>query len=328
MASDCLGLDIGSFSVKFAQIRNKPFSKEKFVSFAISPIKEDGGKDKIIEAIQTSYKELNTNNHKVNLSVSGVNIITRYITLPRIKESDLRKALEFELEKFLPYKKEDMIIDHSILTSLPGDKVLILLVASDKGFIQERINLVKEAGLEPQSINIDALALTETFKALPNKPKGLIALLDIGYRLTKLVIIENDIPYFSRDIEMGEHNVIEAIVKRMGIKPEEARKIAYQNEKSEILDKVMTYDVGGFSSELSLSFQYCERNLDKKIEQIFLTGGGSKITILRESLKKISNIKKVDFLNIAEGFKFASSINKDQIDQKSFLLGVAIGLAL
>ncbi|MCM8801398.1 MAG: pilus assembly protein PilM [Candidatus Omnitrophica bacterium] len=328
MASDYLGLDIGSFNVKFAQIKSRSFSKHRFISFAISSIKDGAGKDRIIEAIKTGYKQLNTNNRKVNISVSGLNIITRYMTLPRIKESDLRRALEFELEKFSPYKREDMIIDYSILTSLPGDRILILLVASDKNFIQDRIALVKEAGLEPQSVNIDALALTETFKALPNQPKGLIALLDIGYRLTKLIIIENNIPYFSRDIEIGEYNVIESIAKRMGIKPEEAKKIAYQNEKSEILDKVLIYDIGNFSTELSLSFQYCERTLDKKVEQILITGGGSNIGILVESLKKISNIKSVDFLNIAEGFKFASSLEPVQLKQKSLLLAIAIGLAL
>jgi len=323
-----LGLDIGNFSVKFAQIKTSPFSKQRFVSFAITPVKDDSSRDKIIEAIKTSYKELAGDSKNVNISICGSNIITRYIILPRIGNRDLRKALEFELEKYIPYKKEDMVIDYNKLTNLPNNKTLVLFVATERRFIQERVNLVKDAGLQPKSINIDALALNETFKALPYKSKGAVAVLDIGYKLSKLIVLENDVPYLSRDIESGEYNIIQATAKRMGIDFQKAKEVAYKaDENLGEIAKVITYDARSLLDELLMSFEYCERTLEKKVSQLYLTGGGSRNKILLESLKRTQNLK-IDFLDITQSLKFYSSLNSEELKEKSYLLAVAIGLAL
>lgn len=329
--STALGLDIGSFSVKIVQIRISSFSKKKKIAFSIVPIKGDRSKDKVVEAIKEAYKNLAVDTKKVNISVYGQNIVMRYVVLPVMKSTDLQKSLEFELDKYIPYKKEDAAIEYYKLANLSDNRMIVLLVAALRSTISERISLVKEAGLEPQSINVDALALSEAIKVIPSRSKAVVAVLDVGYRFCKLLVLENDIPYFSRDINTGEYDIIQAISNKMGLPYENALALGCNPaDKLADITKAVMYVLNSLSDELSLSFEYCDRNLEKKVSCLYLTGGGSKVVVLQEYLKKALKFK-IDFLDPLQNFTVSlpeKPGNADLIKESKALLSVAVGLAL
>lgn len=323
-----IGLDIGNFSVKIAQIKTPRFSKDKFLSFAVVPISGDRTDAKVIEAIKQAYKNLSADSRQINLSLCGPNIIVRYIILPQMNQKDLAKALSFELEKYVPHKKDSVISESHILANLPNNKSIVLLVVAEKDAIQQKVNLVKEAGLLPCSVNIDSLALSEAFKASLPGAKKTVALLDIGYRLSKLVVLEKDMPYFSRDIATGEFNIIQMISKGMDIDFDTAKQLEYDpQDKGPEITKIIKAELNSLIDEISLSFEYCERNLEIKVDSLFLTGGGARIKFLLESMERIPNLR-VGFLNPTASFKVSSSLGAERLKEYSHLLGIAIGLAL
>jgi len=327
-SSVCLGLDIGNFSVKLAQIKKKSLSKERILSFAVAPIKGEKTRDRIIEAIRQACDNLATDSKKVNLSIGGPNIIIRYLVLPWMKEGDLSKALEFELERYIPFKREEAVIDYHVLGKLLNNQIIVLLAAAERWLIQERVNLIKDAGLEPQLINIDAIALTEAFKAASPHAKGAVGFLDIGYRVSKLIVLERDIPYFSRDIEIGEHDIIQTVSEKIGIDFNLAKQWAYySDDKIKEIAEVTKLTINTLLNELSLSFEYCERNLEKKVGQLYLSGGGSKIKVLLDALEKAQGLK-VNNLDPTQGFRLSSSITAEDLKEYAHLLAVAIGLAI
>ncbi|RJO65202.1 MAG: type IV pilus assembly protein PilM [Candidatus Omnitrophota bacterium] len=323
-----IGLDIGSFSVKLALIRKTTLKKETFLSVAIAPIKNAPSREGIIEAIKEVFSQVKTDCRKINLSVCGPNVVMRYIILPHMKEKDLFKSLEFELEKYIPYKKEEVMTDYRILAKLANNKILVLLVAVERGFIQERVDLVKELGFEPQLINVDSLALVEAFKATNPSFKGVAAILDIGYKISKLVVLDNDVPYFSRDIETGEYEIAQTISEKFGIPFEKARALAYEpQEKREQVAEAVNLVLSNILEEINLSFEYCERNLEKKVEYMFLSGGGCRISVLFDSFKHMPGLR-LEFLDPTRGFKLVPPLTEESIKAHAPLLGVAIGLAL
>ena len=323
-----IGLDIGNFNIKIAQVKKRRFSKERVLSFAIVPIGGDKSKDRIIEAIKEACKNLGLDSKKVNLSIAGPCIMMRYIIIPSMSEKELSQSLEVELEKYIPYKGEDVVVDHRILTKLSDNQILVLLVAAERKLINERVNLIKDAGLEPQLINVDALALIEAFRVILPRPKGVVAILDIGYQLSKLVVMEDDIPYFSRDIETGEYDIIQMISEKMNIDFDLAKEWGYHpKDKLKEITEIVKPGIDNLLDELFLSFEYCERNLEKKVEQLYLSGGGSKVKVLLESIEKNPNLK-IDFWESTQGFKISPSITNEELKEYSPLLAVAIGLAL
>jgi type IV pilus assembly protein PilM len=326
-----LGLDIGSFSVKMAQVKTSSFSKKMSLSFSLAPVRGDKSREKVIEAIKEAYRNLGADTKKVNISIYGQNIVMRYVVLPSMTKEDLHKSLEFELEKYIPYKKEDAVIEYYKLANLSDSKMIVLLVAALRRSVIDRVNLVKEAGLEPQSVNVDALVLSETIKTFPTRTKGVVALLDVGHRFSKLVVMENDVPYFSRDVITGEYNIMQAISNKLGVTYDNAKELGCNpGDKLDEITKAITYELNSLVDELSLSFEYCDRNLEKKVTRLFLTGGGSKVKILSEYLKKIPNLK-IEFLDPVQNFKISSSIRAEDaalLKEYSSLLSVAVGLAL
>lgn len=327
-SSGRLGLDIGNFNVKMTQLKPVRFSKDRQLSFAVVPIKGDRTNLNIIDAIKEAYQNIGSDSREVNLSVCGPNVIVRYIILPKMDQSDLNKALTFELEKYVPHKKDSVTSEFHTLATLPNNKSLVLLVAADKGVITQRTNLIKEAGLVPVSVNIDALALSEVFKVCQVPSKKTVALLDMGYRLSKLVVLEKSTPYFSRDISTGEFNIIQMISKGMDLDFDTAKSLEHDpQDKAAEISKIIKAELNSLIDEISLSLEYCERNLEIKVDTLYLTGGGTGIKFLLESLERIPNLK-VEFLEPAQSFKVSSSINGERLKEVAHLLAVSIGLAL
>lgn len=140
-----IGLDIGNFSIKIAQIKKKRFSQNKVLSFAVVPIGGDKSPNQVIQAVKQAYKQGGFESKKVNISIGAPDTIIRYIILPAMTKSDLLKSLDFELERYIPYKKEDMVINSRILIKISNNKMIVLLVAVESRFIQERITQIKKA---------------------------------------------------------------------------------------------------------------------------------------------------------------------------------------
>jgi type IV pilus assembly protein PilM len=331
MPTTSIGVDIGSYSVKVAQIKEKRLSDKRSLSFGIKEIKPQKSHEGIVQAIKTVCDEIKIDSNKANLSIYGPDIIMRYITLPALETFDLSHCLEFELERYIPGKqKSNMVIDYKILYRLPNHQMVVLLIALERRVIEERISLIKEAGLLPNSLNVDCLALMEAFKALPtpNKDKDVVAILDIGYLVSKLVVFQDDTPYFSRDIaSSGVYNFLQLMSENMGIELAHAKELLFnpQDKTKEIFEAIKA-NLNSLIDELRLSFEYCSRNLQKRVNRLFFSGGGSKIKMLNETLTTSLNLK-ASVLDVTAAFT-TPSLSQDKLRELSHLIPVAVGLAV
>jgi type IV pilus assembly protein PilM len=326
-----LGVDIGSYSVKVAQIKGKQFSEKKFLSFAVKDIPQPRSPETIVAALRLACEEIKIDSNKANLSLYGPEIIMRYITLPALETFDLSHCLEFELERYIPGKqKSNMVIDYKILYRLPNNQMMVLLIALEKQIMEERINLIKGAGLVPQRVNLDCLALIDAYKtlAVPHKNQEVVAILDIGYTVSKLVVFHGDTPYFSRDITIGVFNFLELISENMGLVQAAASDLIFNpKDKTKEVFEAIRLNLNSLNDELRLSFEYCGRNLQKKVNQLFLSGGGSKIRMLDEPLATSLNVK-VDLLDVTQSFIVPSTLKQERLKEGAPLISVAIGLAV
>jgi len=323
-AEDTIGLDIGHFSVKAARVNRS--ANKMMLSFGLSVIDQAGSLG-VVNAIKDACSHLSVNTTSVNISVSGPKVIMRYLVLPAMQPRDLTKSLELEIEKYVPYKKEEVLLDYRVVNRLSNNQCVILLIAVERKFVDEKIKLVSDAGFKAGSINVDALSLREVFVAIMPAYKKPVAVLDVGYRLIKLLIMENNLPIFSRDIEVGEYEIAQIISKKLGVDFEQA-KIWGGDPETRASDKAILIkkEVNNILSELFLSFEYCERNLGKKIEQLYVAGGGSKLWVLMESLGRFPYLKS-EVLDLTQRFK-VDAAQDDTFKNYAYLLPIAVSLAL
>lgn len=293
-----IGLDIGSTYIKVIAIekKGKVVTLRKFAAKAINP-----GNDTFKE-VEEFAKSQGISGLSVNTSLSGPSLVMRYISLPRMNKDELKGALQFQAREIIPFPLEEMILDCAITQEETQDsKMQVAVAAVKKSAVEARVELLNKAGLAPNIIDIDCFCLANAFtfgrdpvnrEQSANKPVT-VGLLNIGYSVTNLVILENEALKFSRDIAFGsrEHNLSNLI------------------------------------AEISSSVDYYENQIGSQIEKIYLSGGSCVIPGTFDFISRHLNIPLVNS-DVFSGINIDPALDKDALTQKQGIFAVAMGLAL
>lgn len=320
-----VGLDIGTSAVKLVELK---FLKDtvELARFNLEPIQAD---------LSSQLKRI-APSQAINISVSGAQTVIRYIDLPRMNEDELKQALRFEVQKYIPFPINEVILDSYILKEdLSDNKMLVLVAVVKKEFINQRLKLIQEAGLKANIVDLDSLALINAFNFTYSKEEDAniknktIALLNIGASMSNLNILENGHPVLSRDIYIAGNNLTGKVQDTVGTDLKSAEELKPNIDK-EKLNKVVTVAesvISDLSKELRTSFDYYESQSTSSIIKIFLSGGGSKFPGLKDTLANLLGIE-VEYWDPLKKISIADNIDSKETKELSSQLAVAVGLAL
>ena len=321
-----VGLNIGVSSIKMVKLL---FAKDgvQLAGFCVEENQVDleSVLKKIIQA--HSIK-------RVNISVSGQQAITRYIEFPRMKLEELKQSLKFEAPKHIPFPFAEVNLDAYILRSdLPENKMKVLLAAVKKEYLNQRLKLLSNLDLDVGVVDVDSLALMNAFEFNYSQEENIknktLALLNIGSSTSNLNIMDSGYPALSRDVNIGGNNFTQKVADMLGLdfKAAEAMKTAKDKDKSDKVAKAIEPILAKLAQEVRSSFDYYESRSITSVEKIFLSGGGSLFSGVKETL---SNLLGLEVENWDPFRKIAWVVGKEQ-DKLKFLssqLAVAVGLAL
>ncbi|MFA5271447.1 MAG: type IV pilus assembly protein PilM [Candidatus Omnitrophota bacterium] len=312
MAKTLVGIDIGNCSVKITEL----IKKGKVVTLNACGLKTfpaGVSSDEQIKALKELHKELGITEKEVNISVCGKDIISRYVIFPPLSRDALIRSLKFEFEKYIPFPLNDCVVDIDIFDKRPDGRLNVLIVSAKKYFIQERLNLLKQGGFIPKFINIDSLSLYKTFTESPYFVKNSsFILLNLGYLITNMLIVNQKTPVFSRDIHIAGQNFTHAISERMDMSQDKAENLKCSPQVNSLLETTLAPDLNALVDEITLSIEYARKNYDlKEIKCVYISGGSSKLNgldkffenklkIRVESWNPFVTIKKIKNFEILE----------------------------
>lgn len=322
-----IGLDIGTSALKFCKVK---FSKEtaQLSDYCLLAIASNSAAD---EALRTITQRLDAKT--VNISLCGPSTIIRYVNFPRMSHDELKKALKFEAQKYIPFSSAEVNLDAAILKSdLADNKMLIAISAVKKDFIAQRLKLLETHGIKVNIADLDSLALMNAFNF--NYPKGAglpksLALLNIGSAFTNLNILEDGVPLLSRDINIAGSHFTGKIADNFAvdIPAAERMKIDPDREKiSEIAQNVESVLLN-LAAEIRVSFDYFESQSASSVSKIFLSGGGSLFSGLKDALANILSVE-VEYWDPLQHISPSSGLDQANLKSVSGRLAVAVGLAL
>ena len=322
-----LGLDIGSYNLKVAEIQIKGSSLE-IVGLGMKDIRESTD---LSSALQELLKETKITAKEANISLSGENVVARHISLPRMDEQELKKAMWFELEDHIPFKAEEVYFDYYVLGPEPNAKnrMRVFLVATKKEQLDTRVMLIRQAGLEPRLITMDALALMNTFYAnYPEKNLTNISLLNIGDKITNLLIMREHIPYFVRDTRFGGEAITALLQTKLELDKKGAEKLKYNLGKTagEVTQIIKTALIN-LLNEIFVSLDFYENLTEQRIDEIYVSGGSAQLVGLKEFLSGYLNLEIFD-LDPYKNFSLSPNISPEKAKEIAPYMAVAIGLAL
>jgi type IV pilus assembly protein PilM len=129
MAQVSLGLDIGSYSIKVAQLAKQ---RDNFVISGLGyTLIKDSGSANLAPAIKEALRQLKVATRKVNATIFSQGAVVRYVSLPLMGQKELTQAMDFEMERYVPFKPSDAFADYQILKEDPVTRNMkVLMVAA------------------------------------------------------------------------------------------------------------------------------------------------------------------------------------------------------
>lgn len=280
-----LGIDIGASAVKAMLLGpRRAGGLRPIINRQVVPL-TDGQDVDPAEAVKAAVAALQTPVRSAAMAVSGQWVIMRVVELPAMKPEEMRQALPFEAQRHLPFNIQDVVIDGVVLGPSDEHKNWVLIVACKKELIERRLDCAKRAGLELAILDVDAIAVANSFLAAPDAPsEGTRAVIDVGAQLTNLVVFRGRIPYLVRDIPWGGDKLLRAVGEQQGMEPAAAsQRLLEEAPPQEFVDAIKLMSEA-LVTELQLSFDYFENRFGQPPEDILVTGGLSQSKAFMQGL--------------------------------------------
>ncbi|UCD36414.1 MAG: type IV pilus assembly protein PilM [Nitrospiraceae bacterium] len=338
---DIIGLDIGSKHIKAVQLKaNKGSHRlERLGITTLQPeLIVDGSildSTHVVQAIKELIANTDIKAKNATLSVSGhSSVIIKRVSLPQMTEDELDEQIRFEAEQYIPFDIEDVSIDFQMLGPAEEENMMdVLIVAVKKDKINEYVSVVKEAGLTPVVVDVDAFALENIYELNYAVKEGAnVALVNIGASMININILKGGISVFTRDSSVGGNLLTEALQREFTVSYANAEKLK-QNEPVEGVSRedvkqtlARAYD--DIISEVSRSFDYFRDTTSyENIDEIILSGGVASSSDFCNALAERAGIE----VNVADPFKnieVPESFDREYLKKVSPIVTVAVGLAL
>jgi type IV pilus assembly protein PilM len=272
-------------------------------------------------------------------AVSGRSVIVRDVPMPDMPIDELRTALQFEADKYIPFETADVTMDcQKLETSASPEgaqqrEIKVRLVAVKRSVLDDHIRVLNEAGLKPFIVDYDSFALGNAFE-LQQILRGLelgkeaVALVDIGQTKTSINIVKGDRSLFTREVYVAGQDLTNAIGQRLSLEGAELETVKRNpGDRLNQLTEAVSTTVDDLGNEMSLSLDYFENQFDDKVGAIYVSGGGSLLPGVVDKFASLFDRQTLTW-DPTEGIPIGSSKVADlQLTELGPKLAIALGLA-
>jgi len=335
-----VGLDIGSNTVKLAEMESHANKSHRLVNWGVSqPLAEaivDGeimDRQLVIDAIGNLLESRGIQARNVVAAVSGRAVIVKRIVMNRLSHEDAHQAVIWEAEQHVPYDINDVSLDFEILGPAPNDpkQMQVLLVAAKKDMVMSFSDLIREAGLNPLIVDVDSFAAQNALEANYSlSPEDVVATLNVGSEITNINITQGGIPYFTKDIQLGGQTFIESAQRKFNLSQSEAA-AAVRGESNAGLEigPVIESACEGLATAIERAQAYLRTAGEAgALSRIMLCGGAALTPALPEFLGRRFGVS-CEIANPLSRVAYDPALFAGQDVMKvAPLLTVAIGLAM
>ncbi len=326
-----LGLDIGSHNVKAVRLVKEGTSAIRLTGFSVAEVDQNlnlkNSFEATLSALAQVIKDFELKNTRVVTSLGGHNLVIKQVTFPTTAPKEIESSLPWEASKYIPLTLDAVELKYQIKKINKGEKTSeVLLVAVDKEYFQNHLNLLSRINMQPWIIDANPLALANAFLTFcrDNGEKNHV-LIELGASTTTISAFRRGGFFFTRDISLGGKSFTQAMHENY--KMDYSRAEAFKKE-GKISFEVTKPVFDQFLSEIRQSLLYYDtRTGHKGFEEIIITGGTSQIVGLASFLQENLNLP-VNCFQPLKNIHIDEQVSLESLEKWESQLGVAIGLAL
>ena len=339
-----IGVDISSSALKLVELSETGKGAYRLERYAVEPLAKDvvadgniANLDQVADALRRAHKRLGSRNRNVALALPAAMVITKKIIVPTGQtEEELELQVETEANQYIPFALDEVNLDFQILGPAPNnaDEVEVLIAASRKEKVEDRVAIAEAAGLKPRVMDVESYATEEAFQMIaPSLPANgrdqNIALVDIGAHVMHFYVLRNNQILFSRDQAFGGNQLTHEIQRAFNLSPEEAESAKKnaglpENYDADVLQPFMETLALEVTRALQFFFTSTSYN---QVDQVVLAGGCALLPGLDELVAKRAGVNTI-VANPFASMSGSDRVRPRQLASDAPLLLIACGLAL
>ena len=343
-APPLIGVDISSSAVKMVEIAEAGKGLYRVERYAIEQLPRDSvvdgnisNLDAVSDALQRGWKRLGTRIKHVALALPAAAVITKKVILPAgQREEDLEFQVQGEANQYIPFTLEEVNIDFQVLGAAPSgpEEVEVLIAASRKEKIEDRVAAAQAAGLKPLVMDVESFATQTAFELIQGQiPEAndnqIYAIIDTGASVMRITLMHHGQSVYMREQQIGGNLLTQDIARQYGMPFEEAEMAKKTGSLPEgYHQELLQPFVERISGEIARAFQFFFTSTQfNRIDHIVLAGGCANLPGLEERVAAQSQAHTVianPFANMA----LSPRLKPRQLNQDAPALLIACGLAM
>jgi Tfp pilus assembly PilM family ATPase/Tfp pilus assembly protein PilN len=189
MASSTTSLYISDSGIQLMVTRGKRITKLADVPMDIN-LNEVSGQEQeeeLVNKIRLLFRSNRISDKKVILGISGLQCLTRPLSLPELPQTMVDEAITREAKRVLPISLEQLYLSWQIISSSEG-KIEVYLVAIPKNIADNILNILHKAGIKPYLMDIKPLSLSRVSR------EATAIIVDVQPKEFDIIIMVNGIP--------------------------------------------------------------------------------------------------------------------------------------
>ncbi len=343
-APSLIGCDISSSSVKMVEIAEAGKNVYRVERYAVEPLPRDAvvdgninNLDAVSDCLKRGWKRMGTNIKNLALALPTSAVITKKLIVPAGQtENELELQVETEANQYIPFALDEVNLDFQVIgpASNSPDDVEVLIAASRKEKIEDRVAAAEAAGLKAVVMDVESFATQTAFelieRQLPDNGKDQnIAIVDVGTTMLNLNVLRNGQSVYMREQPFGGNTLTQEIQRVFGMSPEEAEAAKRagglpDNYETDVLAPFM--DTLGLEVARALQFFFTSSQYNQ-VNHVLLAGGCAAIPGIDEVVTRraaVASMVANPFANMA----LSSKIRPKNLATDAPSLMVACGLAM
>jgi type IV pilus assembly protein PilM len=348
-----LGLDIGSSAVKIVALQRDDAGywatgigiREITAGEGEAVLRKDGsmetqdddnsGRINTVKAIRECFDQVRIKTKMVVCGLSGPEVAVRDFEFPPLSAEDIEAAVRLEASQVCPFSAADSAVDYHLIPN-GDDKTTGVLVAATNALIADKLQLVKEAGLNCVLMDVDGLAILNCFDALAGdhgepEAKQTVAVLNVGGSHTTLAIMDDRGWPFIRDMTYAGDDILAQIAADNGTSMITVKRIlsgdsaADEQAIADSLEKACRKLIGDVGETLRY---YSAQSASSSVDKLFVCGGFALVKGFVELLNSHLGAEVVLWNPFEKIRCDANGRFKDILERTGPAMAVAAGLAM
>ena len=300
MATDTVGLDIGRTAIKAVRLRRTLTGRESvdYLRQEIPLADQTMGDSQRSQLLKQFVQKHRLAGSKLMTALPCSDLLIRTLSLPFHDARKLVQVIPSEVESMIPLPLEDVAVDYELLTQKKQDKrtkggsaTQVLVAAAQRSTLRHHVQHLADAGIEPDAIRVDALALFSVVRRMSERqpePFTNVAMVDIGATKTTICLSYQGDPWVLRTVRCGTNHLTQGAAQReCSIDPKAV------GQKRQLTVEHMEPGLSTLVRELRGTLHAYEASTRHRLRYVWFCGGGAELGELTAMLGRCLELESI-----------------------------------